>query len=292
MKRTTRNLIVWLILLLAAAVLVATLSEPVSRLWKIGSNIVQIVSETKKTISHNRSLPNPVQSVDGMSYIPIEDTAFLIPDKTWLKSYARNSTDGTVNSITLHATVPDVQPWSQERHDEMYGVGMGKKLEIYVKGKIVLDQEFFVSRSNRQGRFIEEPSDQAAQGLRQFRRLRFSYDDEEKAKKDAEQFGDDYVQYRRDQAGKPYMNTVFYELIENDLVKYFIYCNDRIKWDCHLIMPWSSAIGVDVYFMRKDINHIVAMADKLTERLHEFEAAGLDYRAALPTMNSPSTINQ
>lgn len=83
----------------------------------------------------SQKLPNPVQSQDGMSYIPIDDTAFLIPDKTWLKGYGLNSTDGMVSNITLHATVPDVQPWSQARHEEMYWpAGPGKKLLIDIKG--------------------------------------------------------------------------------------------------------------------------------------------------------------
>lgn len=64
--------------------------------------------------------PNPVESKNGYSYIPIDGTAFLIPEKSWLKGYANNATDGSICCIMLHATIPDVQPWSPERNEEMY----------------------------------------------------------------------------------------------------------------------------------------------------------------------------
>lgn len=228
-------------------------------------------------------LPNPVESKDGFSYIPIDDTAFLIPEKTWLRGYGHNSTDGRVASITLHATVPDVQPWSQARHEEMYWpAGPGKKLEIYIKGGGSRAPDFYVSRSKRPpGEFIEEPSDQAAQMLRRFRRLWLPYN-EENSEKDTAQFGAELVEAMRRDAGTPQMDTVYYEFIERERVKYFIYCSDSkggLFQSCHLLIPWTPTVMVDVLFVRDHIRDIVAMADKLSDRLREFEIAGLAYRA-------------
>ena len=82
-----------------------------------------------------KPLPDPVQSKDGVAYIPIDDTAFLVPEETWLRGYSRNSTDGLVANIALHASVPDVQPWSPERNDAMYWkAGPGLSLRIDIQG--------------------------------------------------------------------------------------------------------------------------------------------------------------
>lgn len=233
-------------------------------------------------------LSNPVESKDGLSYIPIDDTAFLIPEKTWLKGYGRNSTDGAVSSITLHATVPDVQPWSQERHEEMYWpAGPGKKLLIYIKGGRKRAEDFSVSRRDRPpGEFVEEPSDQAAQGLRRFRKLWPAYTDED-AKNGLKRFGSKHVESMKESAGTPMMDTVYYELVYQDWVKYFIRCDDELSqhqiWlGCHLLIPWTPTITVDVEFMRNEISTIVSMADKLSGRLREFEVAALTHQAAKP----------
>lgn len=232
-------------------------------------------------------LPNPVESKDGIAYIPIDDTAFLIPENTWLKGYSRKATDGTVGSITLHATVPDVQPWSQARQEEMYWkAGPGKKLLIYIQGNEVgayRDHFHEVPHSRMwQSKFIEEPSDQTAQGLRRFRRLWLRYNEKD-AEKDTAQFGADFVEERRRDAGKPMMDMVYYEFIENGRVKYFIHCGDSsgpIWHTCHLSFPWERTLMIDIEFTRDDIGHIVAMADKVGAKLYELEAAGLAHRAA------------
>ena len=44
---------------------------------------------------------------------------------------------------------------------------------------------------------------------------------------------------------------------------------------------------VDITFARRDIKDIVAMADKVSERLREFEAAGLTQRAAIAAPTPP-----
>jgi len=243
-----------------------------------------------------QSLPDPVEKKDGLVYIPIDDTAFLIPEKTWLKSYARNSTDGLVCCITLHATIPDVQPWSQARHEEMYlRAGPGKKLDISIMGGVHLVQSYSVPRSKRApGEFIEEPSDQSAQGLRRFRQLWLPYSDEE-AKKDTVQFGADFVERMREHSGKPMMDRVFYEFVEHDRIKYLIDCEDdfsphQLFQSCNLHFPLGQTLMVTVqYFDRKYISDIVSMANKLSDKLHEFEAAGLAYRAAKSQSNPPSS---
>ena len=239
-----------------------------------------------------KPLPDPVQSKDGVAYIPIDDTAFLVPEETWLRGYSRKSTDGTVGSITLHATVPDVQPWSRARHDEMYWkAGPGKKLLIYIKGGVHSAPDFDVPRSKRPpGEFVEEPSDQAAQGLRRFRQSWGEYPEEDAAK-DKAQFGADFVERMRSHNGKPMMDTVYYEYIQNDRVQYFIYCDDGnsgLFQGCHLLMTWTPTVAIDIQFTRRDIVHIVSMADKVSERLREFEAAGLAYQA---TQSQPEPIS-
>jgi hypothetical protein len=40
---------------------------------------------------------------------------------------------------------------------------------------------------------------------------------------------------------------------------------------------------IDIYFIRDDISHIVSMADLVSEKLREFEAAGLAHRSQLQT---------
>ena len=240
----------------------------------------------------SKPLPDPVQSKDGVAYIPIDDTAFLVPEKTWLRGYARNSTDGSVGNITLHASVPDVQPWSPERNDAMYWkAGPGLSLRIDIQGnRAEVHLHFHEVPHSRQwdGQFIEEPSDQAEQGLRRFRRSWGEYPEEDAAK-DKARFGADFVERMRSHNGKPMMDTVYYEYIQNDRVKYSIYCSDGdgLFHICHLLMTWTPTVAIDIEFARRDIKHIVAMADKVSERLREFEAAGLAHRAAIAAPTPP-----
>ncbi len=241
----------------------------------------------------SKPLPNPVQSKGGVSYIPIDDTAFLIPEETWLRGYGRKSTDGMVSSIALHSTVPDVQPWSKARHEEMYWpAGPGKKLLITIKGNEVgayRDNFHKVPTSGMLDfKFIEEPSDQAEQGLRRFRRSWGEYTEED-AKEGLKKFGQAHVESMRGHANKPMMHTVYYEYIQSDRVKYFIYCSDGkggIFQTCYLSFPWARTLMIDIEFNRTDITHIVAMTDKVADRLREFEAAGLVYRATQPSSAS------
>jgi hypothetical protein len=117
---------------------------------------------------------DPVVRDNGYAYIPIDNTAFLIPEKTGLKSYGRNMKDGLISTISLHATIPDVQPWSPERHDEMYAHFVGRHLDILIVGDRGYLQKHFheVPHSTMfKTKFMEEPSDQVDQGLRRFREI-------------------------------------------------------------------------------------------------------------------------
>ena len=279
---------VWRAAVLVLLALLAGCGDRMPSLQAWGQAAIELVQ-----LFTRKPLPDPVQSKDGVAYIPIDDTAFLVPEETWLRGYSRKSTDGTVGSITLHATVPDVQPWSRARHDEMYWkAGPGKSLRIVIQGnQAEVHLHFHEVPHSRQwdGQFIEEPSDQAAQGLRRFRRLWLPYN-EENAEKDAAQFGADHVAGMRETSGKPRMDTVYYEYIQNDRVQYFIHCDDGdggLFHICHLSFPWARSLMVDITFARRDIKHIVAMADKVSERLREFEAAGLAHRAAIAAPTPP-----
>lgn len=231
-------------------------------------------------------LPDPVEPKDGVSYIPIDDTAFLIPQKTWLKGYSRKATDGQVGSITLHATIPDVQPWSPERDEEMYWkAGPGKKLEIYLKGDSAEQIEHFylVPQSVLTvAPMAEEPSEQAAQGLKKYRVLWLPFD-EANAETVAAAFGKEAVESWRKNSGKPRTDGVYYEMVEDGRIKYFISCTEGspgLFEGCHLYFPVSKTVMAEVHFVSDHLKHIVSMADKLSAKLQEFQAAGLAYRAA------------
>jgi hypothetical protein len=229
---------------------------------------------------------NPVEKRDGQVFIPIDDTAFLIPEKSWLKSYGRRSTDGQVCCFTLHATVPDVQPWSEERDEEMYWKmgGPGNKLLITINGnKAYLQEHFHEVPHSRMfsSHFVEEASDQSHQGLRRFRKT-FQFDEDFIEKKRQEE-GEKAAQHLSSQNGKPHTGTVYYEYIKNNRVKYFIRCRDDgggLWKGCHLSFPWGSSLEVDIYFIRDHLDDIVGMADRVVEQLSEFEAAGSAHRAS------------
>lgn len=244
---------------------------------------------TLSACDRSPALPNPVESKNGVSYIPIDDTAFLIPEKTWLKGAARNSTDGLVCCIQLHATIPDVEPWSKERHEEMYWkAGPGKKLDIYLRGDSAGQVERFyrVPQSvHSDATMVEEHSDQADQGLRKYREYWPPYSEAD-AERGLAQFGAAHVESRRRSAGKPMTNAVYYELLEDNRMKYFIDCSEGspgLFERCDLYFPVSKTVMAEVHFVSEHLKHIVSMADKLSDKLQEFQAAGLAYRAAKPT---------
>ncbi len=215
-----------------------------------------------------KSLPNPVESKDGQSFIPIADTAFLIPEKTWLTGYGRKSTDGMVAHIGLHAFVPDVLPWSQERHSLMYPkLGRGQIVEVDVEDLSDPNSLFFERFPNFPqstwgvGKLVEEPSDLAPYGLRKFRQ-RWTSD------------------------GQIQAGTVFYEHVIDGKVKYLALCDDyadgRTTNQCQLFFPYAEKLRVTLRFRRDYMADGVRIADKIFEKLKEFEAAG---RARLAVKN-------
>ena len=208
---------VWRAAALVLLALLAGCGDRMPSLQAWGQAAIELVQ-----LFTRKPLPDPVQSKDGVAYIPIDDTAFLVPEETWLRGYSRNSTDGLVANIALHASVPDVQPWSPERNDAMYWkAGPGLSLRIDIQGnRAEVHLHFHEVPHSRQwdGQFIEEPSDQAEQGLRRFRRSWGEYPEEDAAK-DKARFGADFVERMRSHNGKPMMDTVYYEYIQNDRVK-------------------------------------------------------------------------
>ena len=278
---------VWRAAALVLLALLAGCGDRMPSLQAWGQAAIELVQ-----LFTRKPLPDPVQSKDGVAYIPIDDTAFLVPEETWLRGYSRNSTDGLVANIALHASVPDVQPWSPERNDAMYWkAGPGLSLRIDIQGnRAEVHLHFHEVPHSRQwkSQFIEEPSDQAAQGLRRFRRSWGIYPEKD-AEKDTRQFGAEFVERMRGHNGKPMKDTVYYEYIQNDRVQYFIHCSDGegLFHICHLSFPWARSLMVDIEFARRDIKNIVAMADKVSERLREFEAAGLAHRAAIAAPTPP-----
>jgi hypothetical protein len=279
---------VWRAAALVLLALLAGCGDRMPSLQAWGQAAIELVQ-----LFTRKPLPDPVQSKDGVAYIPIDDTAFLVPEETWLRGYSRNSTDGLVANIALHASVPDVQPWSPERNDAMYWkAGPGLSLRIDIQGnRAEVHLHFHEVPHSRQwkSQFIEEPSDQAAQGLRRFRRSWGIYPEKD-AEKDTRQFGAEFVERMRGHNGKPMKDTVYYEYIQNDRVQYFIHCSDGegLFHICHLSFPWARSLMVDIEFARRDIKNIVAMADKVSERLREFEAAGLAYQA---TQSQPQPVS-
>ena len=254
--------------------------------WKGLAALLRILSVIIFLVSgcdseHKKSYASdPVEKKNGMAFIPLYDIAFLIPEKTWLTGYARNSTDGLVCCIQLHATVPDAQPWSKERNDEMYWrAGPGKKLMISITGNVNIDRHLISRRHDP--KYIEETSDQTEQDLRRFRKLRSKFNPEF-YKKTLAKYGKDFADKGRVQAGKPRLGTVYYEKVENNKVKYYINCDDETEGlflGCHLYYFPYHDVKVDIYFVRRDIKNIVSMTDKVVAKLKQFEVAGKAYQA-------------
>jgi len=223
---------------------------------------------------------DPVIKVDGKAFIPIDNTAFLIPEKSWLVSYGRNSTDGLVAGFRLHASIPDVLPWSPERK-EMYR-GIGKRLEIRVDGGRTngLDVQ---SRRYKKEKFIEETSDLASQGLRRFRELNPAFK-EEFYKDLASRRGIDFAEGYKKDAGRPQLERVYYEKVIDQKVNYSISCQDDGKGlfeGCYLYWPFNNTIRVTIFFHRKYIESIDVMANKIFQKMNEFEMAGKAYQLEL-----------
>jgi hypothetical protein len=211
--------------------------------------LLAILFLTLTMVTACKRLPNPVISENGQSYIPIADTAFLIPEKTWLTGFGRNSTDGMVSSISMHATVPDVQPWSPAVNDVMYtGANPGRKVDIEIMDTRHTE---FIQRFPRfpnsrwGGELVEVPSDLEAIGLRRF----------------------------KDETSH---NLRFYELVKAGEVIYFMRC-DLV---CYLSFPWRKTLEIKLRIDEGDKKYSVKVADKVKQILARFEQAGQNYQPA------------
>lgn len=52
---------------------------------------------------------------------------------------------------------------------------------------------------------------------------------------------------------------------------------------CTLEFPWKrepKTLKIEMYFQTNQLDHAVAMADKVSAKLHEFETKGLQYQQA------------
>lgn len=79
------------------------------------------------------------------------------------------------------------------------------------------------------------------------------------------------------------MHAVYYELLEENRMKYFIRCTEGsagLFEGCHLYFPVSKSVMAEVHFVSDHLRQIVSMADRLSAKVQEFQAAGLAYRAA------------
>lgn len=224
--------------------------------------VTAVIVLSASLIACGKKLPDPVERKDGKVWIPIADTAFLIPEKTWLKSYARKSTDGSVDTFIVHVTAPDVQPWSEAVNDQMYPpLGPGKRVDVWVRdisGEPLFNQyeSFFKLPRYWGGELLEEvPTDVENNELRRFRAQHSSH-------------------------------TAFYLRVEKERVRYFIDCNENTnpaqRQFCHLRFPWSRTLNVDLVFTRNYLRSSIQMADKITEQLKGFEMAGRAYHAMSP----------
>jgi hypothetical protein len=165
-----------------------------------------------------------------------------------------------VDSFFVHATAPDIEPWSEAVNAQMYPErGPGKRVDIFVKSYKRENFDFLArifpqapqSRWRGASPLVEVESDHKDNDLRKFRDLKNK-------------------------------GTVFYEYIESNKVRYFIYCNENenppVRQHCHLSFPWTPPLFVDLSFTRNYLPYSIRMADKITEKLEEFEAAGKAYQ--------------
>jgi hypothetical protein len=76
-------------------------------------------------------LPDPVVVKDGVYWFPLGGRVFAVP-KTYVRSYGRNSTDGSLYAFSLHALLPDFVGYSPETAEKFKVSGWGDRIEIMV----------------------------------------------------------------------------------------------------------------------------------------------------------------
>ena len=99
-------------------------------IWKVLWPIGQAFCQLFVTLYHRESLPNPVVVKDGVYWFPLGGRVFAVP-QSYVVSYGRNATDGSLNSFSLHALLPDFVGHSPETA-KRFKVTRGEKIEILV----------------------------------------------------------------------------------------------------------------------------------------------------------------
>lgn len=203
------------------------------------------------------------------TYMPFGDTAFLIPNETWLRSFAVNKGSGEIDYIKLHATV-DGQPWSEKVHKRMYPSGghQGDHLEIVIK---------FDSSDT-----IKERKEE----IKRFKTIPYGIKDR-----------GEWISIDSSYQGwKAYQNTnklyrtvrgidpIIYVFEENGEVKYLMgdFVGEKI------IFAYNDYALVEVLFspFRQDeqMARAIQTAEFFRSKLSEFEQVGLEYQQKLNRM--------
>lgn len=231
----------------------------------------------------------------ALDYLPIADTAFLIPRRQWLKNYSTVSKN-QVSLIQLEVS-PHILPLSSNvrENESNYFISTNKiiiNIESHWRSS---DIERFSQPPNSflssSVLLIEEHSDQKAQGLQRFRRVfrdhQYSSEEVQDQSKTTDKkffLNEDGKYYHIDKKHTDYM------LIENNRVKYFISCDnieDVEKERCYLYFQRGKKLMIQIVFVKKLLPNAVDFANKTTERLNEFEVYVKTYQNHFPEMKSP-----
>jgi hypothetical protein len=243
------------------------------------------------TLSACKKLPDRGEIVDlGDSvYLEFAGTQLLIPKKSWLKGYGRNSTDGKVSDIILHALAPEVKAWTPENDKIMYSGEFRtpfRTVEINVKevaGPVAgFGRSIDARGEDGERSFLEVESDLASIGFRRFIVVWSHQEDTPSV-----------VQYKElERKNGPGLQIIDKQLLENANPPYFLVKNDRIEkrisceyyrsgavlHRCNILFMWGPHRLVTAYFSKDYVGHASEMADKIKDRLIEFEQAAQNSR--------------
>jgi hypothetical protein len=84
-----------------------------------------------KEMQRQKNLPNPVVVKDGVYWFPLGGRVFAVPE-AYVVSYGRNSTDGKLHGISLHALLPDFTGRTPENLARFKTRGWGDRIEVMV----------------------------------------------------------------------------------------------------------------------------------------------------------------
>jgi hypothetical protein len=199
-----------------------------------------------------KSLPDPVERKNGVARIPIDGLVFVIPEKSWLRGYSRNSTDGSVYGFTLHAAAPDVEPWSPANDARMYKVpGWGTLIEVMVS-------------SNRGVKLVDQTEEWMEQ---HYPGCRFA---------PSSSFKEPNIRFCETRLDR------FYGYVENNHFRYRLRChgtevNEKarkkfvIDPECHIYFPYRDRLFVDTVFAERYLPHAFEIARKVEGQLQQFD---------------------